>query len=160
MADATSLLTPGQRRFLEGHRVARLATVDARGRPHVVPICFVVIGNAFYTPLDEKPKTVPPTELRRVRNLLRHPEVAVVVDNYSEDWSRLAYLLLRGTAGLLQTDEPEHAAAVQLLREKYPQYRAMAIDQRPVIRVALGTARGWSAGGWQFDEDPGKTGRI
>jgi coenzyme F420-0:L-glutamate ligase / coenzyme F420-1:gamma-L-glutamate ligase len=153
IADDASVLGPGQRRYLERHRVARLATVDAQGRPHVVPICYAVDGDALYSPLDEKPKTVAPTELRRVRNLLDRPDVAIVVDDYADDWDRLAYLLLRGRATLLWPGDPEHEAAVRLLRAKYPQYRTMAIHQRPAIRVGIRSARGWTFRGSLLDGD-------
>ena len=144
IAGDAPVLGPEQRRYLESHRVARLATIDARGRPHVVPICYAVDGDALYSPLDEKPKTVSPTELRRVRNLLDRPDVAIVVDDYADDWDRLAYLLLRGRATLLWPGNPEHGTAVIMLRAKYLQYRTMAIDQRPAIRVGIRAARGWT----------------
>jgi coenzyme F420-0:L-glutamate ligase/coenzyme F420-1:gamma-L-glutamate ligase len=132
-------------RYLAAHRVARLATVGAEGVPSVVPICFAADGRAIYSPLDEKPKRVAPTRLKRVRNLLAHPEVALVVDDWSEDWSRLAYLLVRGRAELVEPGSEEHAAAVALLRAKYPQYRTMAIETRPVIRIEPTRARLWAA---------------
>src|SRR5438105_6652410 len=116
--DDSTVMDPRQRRFLVRHRVARLATVDARGKPHVVPICFAVDGNRLYSSLDEKPKSVPPAALRRVRNLLARPDVTIVVDDYSEDWRRLAFLMIRGLASLLFPGNLEHAAAVRLLRER------------------------------------------
>ncbi|HLH73265.1 MAG TPA: pyridoxamine 5'-phosphate oxidase family protein, partial [Chloroflexota bacterium] len=79
-------LSDEQWRKLASYRVARLATVNPRGRPQIVPICFAVDGVAIYSALDEKPKRVRPGELSRVRNLLSHPDVALLVDDYSEDW--------------------------------------------------------------------------
>src|SRR5207248_7098672 len=99
-------------RYLADHRVARLATTDATGRPSVVPICYADDGRAIYSALDQKPKRVAPAALRRVRNLLAHPEVALLVDDYAEDWSQLAYLLVRGHAALLEPSSPDHAAAL------------------------------------------------
>jgi coenzyme F420-0:L-glutamate ligase / coenzyme F420-1:gamma-L-glutamate ligase len=132
-------------RYLATHRVARLATVDTAGLPSVVPICYADDGAAIYSALDEKPKRVAPAALKRVRNLLARPDVALVVDDYAEDWSRLAYLLVRGRADLLEPGTPEHAAAIDRLRTRYPQYHRMAIEARPVIRVRPTSARFWSA---------------
>jgi coenzyme F420-0:L-glutamate ligase/coenzyme F420-1:gamma-L-glutamate ligase len=147
-----SVLQPGERRFLVSHRVAHLATADERGRPHVVPVCFVVVGDRIFIALDEKPKSVAPGALRRVRNVLAQPEVALVVDDYSDDWERLAYLLIRGTGGLIGPADPEHAEVVRQLREKYPQYRAMRLDERPLIRISIQSARAWSMSGHAFAE--------
>src|SRR5215469_8376288 len=85
-------------RYLEAHRVGHLATVDAANHPSVVPLCFATDGVAIYSALDDKPKRVPPEELRRVRDIRVQPEVALVVDDYSEEWAHLAYLLIRGPA--------------------------------------------------------------
>ncbi len=131
--------------YLADHRVARLATVDAAAHPSVVPICYAGDGRAIYSALDEKPKRVAPTRLKRVRNLLERPEVALVVDDYDEDWSRLSHLIVRGRAALLEPATAEHARAVALLRARYPQYRAMVIEAQPVIVVRPVSARFWSA---------------
>ena len=127
--------SPQQEGFLVRQRVARLATADEGGRPHVVPVCFVYLEGRLYSPLDEKPKSVDPLSLKRVRNILANPHVSLVVDRYSEDWSELAYLLVRGRAGLVQPADPGHPDAVDALREKYPQYREMAIDAQPLICI-------------------------
>ncbi|MBI3361736.1 MAG: TIGR03668 family PPOX class F420-dependent oxidoreductase [Chloroflexi bacterium] len=115
-------------------RVGRLATCDAGGQPHVVPIVFAVEGHRLYTPLDEKPKRVAVGQLKRVRNILVNPQVAVVVDEYDEDWSRLAWVLIRGTAEIVAEGEA-HATAMYLLRDKYPQYAAANLERRPVIVI-------------------------
>lgn len=141
----SAALTPAAWDFLAMRRVGHLATVDAAGRPSVVPICYAVDRRAIYSALDEKPKRVAPEALRRVRNLLAHPDVALVVDDYAEDWTQLAYLLVRGRADLLQPGAPDHAAAVALLRAKYPQYRAMAIGAQPVIRIRPARSTFWTA---------------
>ncbi len=132
------------RRFLAAHRVARLATVDPDGTPSVVPICYALDAAAIYSPLDAKPKRVPPRALRRVRNLLARPAVALVVDDYAEDWSCLAHLIVRGQADLLEPGEPEHALAVAQLRARYPQYHRMAIEAQPVIRIVPTRWRFWA----------------
>lgn len=121
--------------LIESARVARLATVDGRGRPHIVPVCFAVVNGCIYSPLDEKPKRVEDARLRRVRNIEAHPAVCFLVDRYSEDWSRLAWAQVRGEAAIVQPGEDGHGAAVAALRGRYLQYRAMAIDRRPLVRV-------------------------
>ncbi len=133
--------------FLRERRVGRLATADAAGTPAVVPICYALIETegapSIVSALDEKPKRVGVGELARVRHIRARPEVALVVDDYTEDWGRLAFVHVRGRARLLEVVEPGHAEAIAGLRAKYPQYRRMAIDTRPVIEVADLTATSW-----------------
>lgn len=121
---------------LQDVRVGRLATVDERGRPHVVPIVFVFDAGVVYTPIDAKPKSAPPERLQRVRNIEANPNVQVLIDRYSEDWSELGYLQLRGRAELLESGA-EHERAIALLEEKYEQYRDMPLAGRPVIKIAV-----------------------
>ncbi len=138
-------LSQAEEHFLQTHRVARLATAVARGQPYVVPICYAFDGRVIYSALDEKPKSVEPTHLKRVRNILANPRVGLVVDDYGEDWSQLAYLQLRGRADLLAVGAAEHAEAVRLLRAKYPQYGPMAIDQQPILRITPEAVVSWGA---------------
>jgi len=131
------------RLFLERQRVAHLATADAAGVPHVVPICFALVGDRVYVSLDEKPKQGAPMQLRRVRNIEANPEVAVVADVYDDgDWTQLGFVLVHGRAHML-SDEDEHRRAVAALRDKYAQYRAMALDDRPVIAIAVERVTTW-----------------
>ena len=136
-------LSQAEQGYIDSHRVARLATGDAQGQPFVVPVCYAFDGSQFYSALDEKPKSVVPTHLKRVRNILANPRVALVIDEYTEDWSRLAYLQIRGQAALIQPQTEEHAAAISLLRAKYPQYARMAIDQQPVVRITPEAISSW-----------------
>src|SRR5437867_2615816 len=121
-------------KFIREQRVARLATADRDGQPTVIPICYVFDGDNIYTPIDEKPKSVAAGSLKRVRNIESNPRVALVIDEYSEDWSKLVYVLITGVAEIISPDVVEHGRAVGLLREKYRQYRSMAIDERPMIK--------------------------
>ena len=132
--------------FIRGHRVARLATSSVDGQPVVVPVCYVLHGERIYTPIDEKPKSVEPASLKRVRNIKANPAVALVVDDYSEDWGKLVYVLISGTAEIISPseDSSEHARAVELLRDKYPQYRVMAIDERPIIKITPTRIKRWA----------------
>ncbi|HEY7350728.1 MAG TPA: TIGR03668 family PPOX class F420-dependent oxidoreductase [Ktedonobacterales bacterium] len=138
-------LSQAEQQFMQQHRVARLATADAQGCPFVVPICYAFDGFSVYSALDEKPKSVAPTRLKRVRNIQANPRVALVIDDYSEDWRALAYIQIRGRADLLVEGTGEHAEAIRLLRAKYPQYRAMAIDQQPVLRITPEAIVSWGA---------------
>jgi len=131
-------------RFVREHRVARLATVDERGRPHVVPICYAYARGRLYTPLDLKSKTVAPEELRRVRNILANPRVQVLIDDYDEDWSRLAFVQLRGTAALLR-EGAEHQRAQRLLTRRYPQYQALPLAGRPIVEVTIEQVVAWGS---------------
>ena len=136
-------LSPEQDRFLRSARSGHLATADAKGRPHVIPVCYVFDGDAIYSVLDAKPKSTPLRQLRRVRNILANPQVSLVVDHYEEDWSRLRYVLVSGEAGLLEAGE-EWSRAIVLLREKYPQYRDMNLDESPVIKITPVRFTPWS----------------
>lgn len=121
----------------EDARVARLATVDPQGRPHVVPLCFALDGDTLYTAVDEKPKRT--RALQRLRNIEANPNVEVLIDYYEDDWSRLWWVRLRGTARIV--DDPR---AVELLAAKYPQYA----DRPPagqVIAVAIEERVEWTA---------------
>jgi PPOX class probable F420-dependent enzyme len=136
------MLTEEQRRFLEAERVARLATADRAGRPHVVPICYAVIGDAVYFTVDEKSKKKPGAALKRLANLRQNPFAALVVDRYDEDWSRLGWVMVRGRAEILRGG-PEHDRAQATLRARYPQLAAMRIEHLPVVAVRIDHATSW-----------------
>ena len=138
------MLSPGQDRFLRSARTAHLATADAKGQPHVIPVCYAFDGESIYSVLDAKPKSTSHRRLRRVRNILVNPQVSLVVDHYEEDWSRLRYVLVLGEAGLLEEGE-EWTRAIAMLREKYPQYQAMDLDESPVIKITPVRFVPWSS---------------
>jgi len=141
-ADGAAMLTSRQQRFLETRRVVRLATADARGAPHVVPVCFAVADGTLYVTIDEKPKRRSGAPLKRLRNIAENPAVAVVADHYDEDWTRLGWVMLRGRAEILDQGD-EHARAQALLRARYPQLAAMRIDALPVIAVRIARVTSW-----------------
>jgi PPOX class probable F420-dependent enzyme len=108
----------------------------------------------IYSPLDEKPKReADPLRLARARNLLARPAVTVLLDRWDEDWARLAWLRLDGAARILPPPGPdettpegdERARAIAGLRARYPQYRAQALEARPIVRIAVTRVVGWSA---------------
>jgi PPOX class probable F420-dependent enzyme len=131
-----------ERRFLAHQRIAHLATADRGAVPHVVPVCFAVSAEALYITIDEKPKRRPPTALKRLKNIAENPAVAVVVDRYDEDWTRLGWVMLRGRAEILREGQ-EHQDAQALLRSRYPQLAAMQIATYPVIAVRIERTRSW-----------------
>jgi PPOX class probable F420-dependent enzyme len=135
--------TPEEVAFLTRRRVARLATADGAGEPHAIPVCFAFDGTSVFVALDEKPKSVPAVRLKRVRNLIENPKAALVADRYAEDWSLLAYVLVRGRAELLEPGGKEHAAAIRLLRGKYHQYEGMRIGENPVISLRPERVSSW-----------------
>jgi len=137
-------LTPSALRLIRSARVAHLATADANGQPHVIPICFVFDGGNFYSPIDEKPKRIAPQKLKRLKNIRENPQVSLVVDRYDEDWRKLEYILVTGKARVL-LGGAKHRKAVNLLRRKYPQYRFMVIDQRPLIVIRPTRMTSWGA---------------
>ncbi len=129
--------TRGARQFLEAHRVGHLATAGADGAPHVVPVCYALDDEALYFVADQKPKRRPARELLRLRNLHANPRAAIVVDDWDEDWTRLAWVLVRGPARVV-SDPRAPAPPVGRPRAGYPQYRAMALDdpaRNPVVRI-------------------------
>ncbi|HEX5912496.1 MAG TPA: TIGR03668 family PPOX class F420-dependent oxidoreductase [Rubrobacter sp.] len=138
-----TVLSDKQAAFLVRQRVARLATSDGMGKPHAVPVCFALTRASIFIALDEKPKDVPVTRLKRVRNILENPEVALIADRYAEDWNLLAFVMVRGRAELLDPGTGEHTAAVRLLRGKYHQYEAMRIEENPVIAIRPERAASW-----------------
>jgi PPOX class probable F420-dependent enzyme len=129
---AWDLLSDAEAAFVNERRVAHLATSDDDASLHVIPICFVYLGGSFYSAIDEKPKSG--TELRRLRNIRANPRASLIFDSYDEDWTKLAWVLVRGAASILH-EGPEHDAAVAALREKYPQYKTMEFAGKPVVRV-------------------------
>ena len=135
------MLSKRQRRFLDSHRVGHLATADARGAPHLIPVCYAADDETLYITVDEKPKRqdIP---LKRVRNILDNPQAAFVVDRYDEDWSRLGWVMLRGPAEILERG-PEHDRAQGLIVARYPQLRAMQIAELPVIALRIARATSW-----------------
>ena len=131
MKTGESILTAEETAFLVRRRVARLATADKSGAPYAVPVCYAYSSGSIYIALDEKPKDVPPTRLKRVRNIIENPNVALIADRYDEDWSLLAYVMVRGRAELLDPGTVEQTAAARLLRGKYHQYERMKIEEQP-----------------------------
>jgi coenzyme F420-0:L-glutamate ligase/coenzyme F420-1:gamma-L-glutamate ligase len=147
--------------FIRDRRVGHLATADGRGTPSVVPVVYAsftfedepVIAIA----IDEKPKG-DPRALRRVRNIEERPEIALVVDDYREDWSELAWVLVRGSASLIEPGDPGHAEALAALRQKYPQYARMRLEALPAIVIRRLSTSSWHGGDVDYDKPPSRPG--
>jgi len=127
--------------FLSGRRVGHLATADAGAAPHVVPVCFACTDTTLYITIDAKPKG-DAAGLKRIRNIVSNPHATFVADHYDEDWSRLGWVMLRGTAEILDAGA-EHDRAQALLRTRYPQYRLMPIETLPVIALRVARVTTW-----------------
>ncbi len=138
-----STLTATETAFVQRQRVARLATADENGTPSLVPVCYAFDGTHFYIALDEKPKSVAPRRLRRVRNIEARHAATLLIDQYTDDWSQLGYILLQGHAELIFPSDALHPRALHLLRERYRQYLTMALEQYPVIVITPQQVTTW-----------------
>ncbi|MEV0483328.1 TIGR03668 family PPOX class F420-dependent oxidoreductase [Streptomyces sp. NPDC050508] len=120
--------------------VARLATADAHGVPHAVPVTFVVLGDALYFAVDHKPKST--WNLRRLRNIRENPSVTLLVDHYADDWSTLWWARADGLGEVLEDGQEQHRA-VELLCGKYDQYRNSP-PEGPVVAIRVEQWSGWA----------------
>ena len=130
--------------LLNSARVAHLATVDAECRPYVVPVVFAWDGHRIYIAIDSKRKDVSAEKLKRVRNILGNPRVAIIVDHYTEQWEELQYILIHGTATVISRGKV-HESALEMLQAKYPQYHAMPLERAPVISITPQRWVWWTA---------------
>ena len=127
--------------LLESARVARLATVDAAGIPHLVPLVFAVDGDRIYSAVDYKPKRT--QLLKRMRNIAANPAVALLADHYEDDWSQLWWVRVDGTAEVVETG-PAWERAIAALADKYPQYRGQPPDGSAIV-ITIHRLTGWVA---------------
>lgn len=125
---------------LSNSAVARLATVNEEGRPHIVPIVFAISGDTLYFAVDAKPKKT--TDLQRLKNIAANPAVSVLADHYEDDWSKLWWVRADGTARVV-TDSAEAERATELLAKKYEQHRRER-PAGPVVEIHLDRVTGWS----------------
>jgi PPOX class probable F420-dependent enzyme len=129
------------RRLIGTKMVARLATIREGGSPHIVPICFALDGDTLFFAIDAKPKRT--ADLQRLRNIASNPAVTILVDHYEDDWQKLWWIRLDGTARVV-TQEREAQQMIDALVERYPQYRR-ARPAGPVVLVEIERMTGWSA---------------
>jgi PPOX class probable F420-dependent enzyme len=127
---------PAAEEFIERARVARLATIDSESKPHLVPVVFVFDGNYFFIPIDEKRKTAKPEKLKRIKNIQDNPNVALLIDEYSEDWTRLAFVMIQGKATIITTKTQGNIQlqeAYKKLTTKYHQYQKIGLSEICII---------------------------
>jgi PPOX class probable F420-dependent enzyme len=117
-------------------RIARLATVDSKSKPHLVPVVFAFDGEQYYIPIDKKTKqeSSKPEKLKRVKNIQTNPNIALLIDEYNEDWTKLYFVMIQGRASLISNEKGEQQndpllleRAHKLLSEKYHQYQKIGI---------------------------------
>jgi PPOX class probable F420-dependent enzyme len=130
------------RRRLAEARVGRLATADAGGVPHVVPLVFALDGGTVYWAVDEKPKRS--RSIKRLANIQANPNVEVVIDRYTERWDRLWWVRAAGPARIVH-EEAEEERAHMLLAAKYRQYRKQP-PQGPVVAIEVARLTWWEGG--------------
>ncbi len=131
-----------ERQFLATQFVARLATADGDGVPHVVPVCFAIQKNTAYIAIDQKPKSGEARALKRLRNIAANSSVALIADHYEDDWRRLGWVMLRGSAEILDSGV-ERKTAHKMLRQRYKQYKEMDFSGLPVIAIRIARASSW-----------------
>ena len=124
-------------------RIARLGTVTPLGAPHLLPVCFALVEGRFVISIDEKPKST--TRLARLRNIEHEPRVSLLFDRYDDDWTRLAWVRVDGTAEVLPRGDSQ-PGAVSVLRSRYSQYQEMDLEVRPLIVITPTAVAGWR---WQ-----------
>ena len=126
-------LEPKVKAIISKARVAKLSTVD-NDQPHLVPVVFIFDRGYFFIPLDKKSKGVKPEKLRRVRNIRKNPKVALLIDGYKEDWSKLFFVMILGKASIIGKEQSSLLAKVhKLLLAKYPQYKKVGIGESCIM---------------------------
>jgi PPOX class probable F420-dependent enzyme len=121
---------------------ALLATADATGAPHIVPIVFALAGETIYNAVDRKPKRT--TALRRLANVRENPRVAVLAEHYDEDWTKLWWVRAEGSARIIEADDAEGASALELLAARYETYRR-ELPPGPLLAIDVTRWSGWAA---------------
>jgi PPOX class probable F420-dependent enzyme len=129
------IIPPAVEEIIDRARVARLATIDSEFKPHLVPVVFVFDGNNFFIPIDEKRKMAKPEKLKRIRNIQDNPNVALLIDEYSEDWTKLAFVMIQGNASVASKGEEniQVRQAYKNLMTKYIQYQKVGLGEMCII---------------------------
>ncbi len=140
------IIPPAVEEFIERARVARLATIDSEFKPHLVPVVFVFDGNHFFIPVDEKRKTAKPEKLKRIRNIQDNPNVTLLIDEYSEDWTKLAFVMIQGKASVATKEEGniQVREAYKKLMTKYLQYQKVRVGEMSII-IAPEKVASWNS---------------
>jgi PPOX class probable F420-dependent enzyme len=136
IVDSHMAITHVLEEFIERARVARLATVDYASKPYLVPVVFVFDGNHFFIPIDQKRKTVKPQKLKRIKNIQDNPNVALLIDKYNEDWTKLAFVMIQGKASIITSKTQGNIQlqeAYKKLTTKYRQYQKIRLSEMCII---------------------------
>jgi PPOX class probable F420-dependent enzyme len=139
------IIPPTVEEFIQRARVARLATIDSEFKPHVVPVVFIFDGNHFFIPVDEKRKTAKPEKLKRIKNIQDNPNVALLIDQYDEDWTKLAFVMIQGKASVASKREGNFQVrqAYKKLMTKYIQYQTVGVGEM-CIKITPKKVASWS----------------
>lgn len=132
------------RRRFAAAALAHLASADAQGKPHLVPMTFALDGETIYGAVDAKPKRT--RALRRLANIAANPRVAVLVDHYEENWDALWWVRADGVGRVLDAGQPQAQAGLALLVARYAQY-ARCPPAGPIVAIDVARWSSWSARG-------------
>jgi PPOX class probable F420-dependent enzyme len=127
--------------IIDKARVARLATIDSECKPHLIPVVFVFGNDCYYIPIDEKTKQSRPEKLKRAKNIQQNPNVALLIDEYNEDWTKLYFIMIQGKASIIRGKELEQnellllEKAHKLLSDKYLQYQKIGIGDFVIMII-------------------------
>lgn len=135
-------MSPEDSELVERAAVARLATVGRDSRPHLVPVVYIVDNGRLIVPLDSKKKSVRPELLKRVRNIRNNPRVCILIDEYHDEWKKLRFVLINGSARMGRWSEKELAQARWKLALKYPQYKTFDPGELCIV-ITPDRAVGW-----------------
>ena len=136
------MMSREERAFAMRRPVGHLGTVDSAPGPHVMPVCFALAGDTVYIPIDEKPKSGDPRNLKRLRNIDGNDRVCLLIDRYDPDWSKLGWVMIRGHARVVE-DGPDRTVGVQMLRGRYVEYQQMRLEDRPMIVIDIDLVTSW-----------------
>jgi PPOX class probable F420-dependent enzyme len=126
--------------IIDKARVARLATVDTEFKPHLIPVVFVFDNGRYFIPIDEKTKRSRPEKLKRAKNIQQNPNVALLIDEYNEDWKKLYFIMIQGKASIVGKELEQNEMlllekAHKLLSDKYVQYQKIGIGEYVIMII-------------------------
>jgi PPOX class probable F420-dependent enzyme len=126
--------------IIDKARVARLAPVDSECKPHLIPVVFVFDNHCYFIPIDEKTKRSRPEKLKRAKNIQQNPNVALLIDEYNEDWKKLYFIMIQGKASIVGKELEQNEMlllekAHKLLFDKYLQYQKIGIGEYVIMII-------------------------
>ena len=127
--------------IIDKARVARLATVDSEHKPHLIPVVFAFDNDSYFIPIDEKTKRSKPEKLKRTKNIQQNSDVALLIEEYNDDWTKLYFVMIQGTASIIGGKKLEQnelsllEKAHKLLIDKYLQYQKIGIGEYVIVII-------------------------